>query len=204
MCTFIHYLHEDRTSLRHFLPCQFSLLRIHTFPSSTCYVHALDCGSVPTYSSLHPSSGCSHCGFFLPLRHLMDSSCIVSFLLDLPAFCQRLFTTSMKRIREKHCYLSLSELFEVHAGYPTCTDPWTWGSEGKPPRRRLSISIKIQRCGGQLSDRVRLSALSLVEGRRETAAETDHNLGGGIREVEAARSSDLRKGDGDVQPLSTS
>ena len=27
--------------------------------------------------------------FFSPVRHLMDSSCIVSFLLDLPAFCQR-------------------------------------------------------------------------------------------------------------------
>ena len=55
-----------------------------------------------------------------------------------------------------------------------------------------------------MNDRVQLSALSLVEGRRETAAETDHSLGESGKEVEAARSSDLRKGDGDAQPLSTS
>jgi len=29
MCTFIHYLHEDRTSLRHLLPCHFYSLHSH-------------------------------------------------------------------------------------------------------------------------------------------------------------------------------
>ena len=120
MCTFINYLHEHHTFLRHLSPCHFFCFAFIP-PSCTCF---------GLWKSFPPNIWLfGLVGFFHHLTPFMDLLCIVSFsLLDLPVLCQRRFVKMRPNENQRCCYLSLSE----------CLSP------SKPKVIRL---VPIRRCG---------------------------------------------------------